>query len=559
MGRYKIWIGIAVALTLLFLGGTTAYLVNLRRQVSEFDCEENDKDYKNPARGMYVQVQHTESPEYIDSIAEKGIGLVLITMDLQNYTLASISDEELSSLRTLLDRCRDKGLMVMFRASYKQEEGMEEPTLDRIHEHIEQLAKILNEHKDEVLLVQAGMIGLWGEWHSSEYLRDEDAIRTEARQVVSWWLDKLDESIVLNLRRPSYIRLLMSAGLSESRLGYHDDGLLGSDTDLGTYEDREEELAWCESHLNGKFNGGEMPYVNSYSEPENAVKEFNQLALTYLNYYYNTEVLDDWRSKTLSITQLDEEASQNEKESASGSADTNDAERTGEVNAYDYIERHLGYRYYIDRVTIQKYLFRRQGSFHIRLELGNSGFSAIHSRFSMYLVLDDGENKTYVPLEVTDMDKSQEVYEADIPMESYAPVRIGFCCTDAIHLGKDENRHYVEFANDETVYKDGINYLLQYDWDGRMKNRLIAGELSSQWQSSNDEGTAAEEDGPVQEMDSEGAESSGDGAASELTDGSGEGLSAESTSSSGEGTPEGSTDASGEGASVDSIGKETSE
>ena len=151
---------------------------------------------------------------------------------------------------------------------------------------------MINEYKDVVLAVQTGMIGLWGEWHGSVYLANEDALRNKAMKVVKWWLEYLAPSINLNLRRPLFIRTAMEEGLDGERLGMHNDALLATDSDLGTYVDRQKELSWCQSNLDGKVNGGEMPYVSEYTEPSNAIKEFNKLSLTYLNAYYNVEVGD---------------------------------------------------------------------------------------------------------------------------------------------------------------------------------------------------------------------------------------------------------------------------
>ena len=41
------------------------------------------------------------------------------------------------------------------------------PTGEQILAHLDQLKPFLEKNKDLILVVQAGMIGAWGEWHSS--------------------------------------------------------------------------------------------------------------------------------------------------------------------------------------------------------------------------------------------------------------------------------------------------------------------------------------------------------------------------------------------------------
>lgn len=430
----------------ILFGGLVLYRNFQEERTVTYFYSENDESLVNPARGLYTQIYYKE-PERLESIREEGQTLSLVTMSLKDHMEEPIPEEKLELLRILFEEARKQQVMLLFRAAYRQNEECGEPELSMIKTHIEQLSEVINEYKDVVLVVQTGMVGLWGEWHGSVYLEDEDALRNEAMKVVEWWLQNLDPSINLNLRRPLFIQTAMEVGLDGSRLGMHNDALLATDSDMGTYIDREGELAWCEENLNGKVNGGEMPYVSEYTEPEHVIEEFNQLSLMYLNAYYNVEVLKDWENRKL----------YNE-------------------NALEYIKKHLGYRYYLKEIETTEKIYTTSEKLQVKIQLGNSGFSTIQSRFHLYLVLDDGENKLFIPLEKTNEEKEIETYQCSVELLEKKPFLIGLCYTDAANLeggSLQEYAHTIQFANDEMRYEEGVNYFISYQYIEEEKEELV--------------------------------------------------------------------------------------
>lgn len=424
-----------VFLVIIFLVGKCILHNYLEREQIQIVYNESQDKLINPARGLYTQITYKEA-ERLEDIKNQGFSLVLVTMDLKKYIEKEIPDEKLKQLEALLEEAREQQMMVLFRAAYWQSEKLAEPELSITRRHIEQIAQVMNDYKDVVLVVQTGLVGLWGEWHGSKYLENDEALRTQAMKVVEWWLENLDASINLNLRRPLFIQTAEELGLDSSRIGMHNDALLATHSDMGTYIDREADLKWCEENLNGKVNGGEMPYVSEYTEPRHAIKELEQLSLTYLNAHYNVEVLEDWANKKL-----------------------------GEQNAYEYIEQHLGYRYYVKNIGTNKRIFDTTETLNITVSLGNSGFSTIHNRFALYMVIDDGEYVVFYPMNPVSIEKKEELYECSIAAPEEKPFRIGFCYSDQVPDKQNpllKYAHTVEFANDNMYYEDGINYFIEY-------------------------------------------------------------------------------------------------
>lgn len=422
---------LVVIFLLVLMTGIVICQKNRIKDIS-FSYKENQESLQNPARGFYEQLYVSSPKDAVKRVAkDSDVKIILLTMDLSEYVNEDISSEALDALEEKLVQCKDADMMVIFRASYKQKGEDAEPDLECIASHIKQLSAVLNTHQDVVFAVQAGMLGLWGEWHTSKYLPDDGSLSKESIQVIQCWLNELDESIVLNLRRPSFIREAMENGVDGTRLGYHDDGLLGSDTDLGTYItlDREQELSWAKENLNGKINGGEMPYVTEFTQFENVKKEFDELSITYLNYYYNKQVLQSWNADEL-----------------------------------QFVRDHLGYRYSLDCITLPETL-KRDFSFHVNeniatipvdIDLRNTGFSSIAARFKPYLVVryENGEIETY-PLEKKQDKKAKEKLVAKIKVNCDQNFILGIQYSDGVHN--------VLLANDEVVFENGVNEVIAYD------------------------------------------------------------------------------------------------
>lgn len=286
--------------------------------------------------------------------------------------------------------------------------------------------------------VQAGFVGPWGEWHSSLLFEDlsEDAQVEIRNDIVTLLLDNIDSSLPIAVRRPSFIVDYADAGLNTSRLCVYNDGLFGSDSDLGTYNtERSEAISEWNSVIGASTNGGEMPYVTEWTEPNSVNSEMSQMKISYLNAYYNTEVLDSWNEDTLE----------------------------GE-NALTYIGNHLGYRFYISEITSIDYisscfLFNR---IPIELTLSNSGYSEIEDSYVAEIIIRSGGTI----LETISID-SLSTISADSPLTVNTTLSVNReIAENGIDIGlkiydtENENNllYHVALANDKATYEDGINW-----------------------------------------------------------------------------------------------------
>mgnify|MGYP000028406704 FL=1 len=66
--------------------------------------------------------------------------------------------------------CDNLGKKTVLRFAYEKDFVRQEPvgpTLKEALAHLDQLKPFLHKNRDLILVVQAGVIGAWGEWHSS--------------------------------------------------------------------------------------------------------------------------------------------------------------------------------------------------------------------------------------------------------------------------------------------------------------------------------------------------------------------------------------------------------
>jgi len=124
---------------------------------------------------------------------------------------------------------------MILRFSYDLEgKGLEkEPgSIRLVEEHMQQIGEVIREYADDIFAVQGILIGNWGEMHGSRYLTP-DAFRT----LTDTMIKAVDGACPVAVRKPAQWREL-TLGWTEQekkKLTLFNDGIFGSETDLGTY------------------------------------------------------------------------------------------------------------------------------------------------------------------------------------------------------------------------------------------------------------------------------------------------------------------------------------
>ena len=167
---------------------------------------ESAENFPNPERGFYAQ-RRSDHMDRLESLRGQGISLLLVTFDLRDFRDRDLTPEKLVELGSALGIARTQGFKILFRAAYGftgRDYRVDPHDLELIVRHIRQISTVLNDNRDVVCVIQAGMLGPWGEWHGSN---QGDPPSLASRRAVLWaWLESVPAPITVHIRRPMFIR-----------------------------------------------------------------------------------------------------------------------------------------------------------------------------------------------------------------------------------------------------------------------------------------------------------------------------------------------------------------
>ena len=330
---------------------------NLENYWQNLNYSESSGYVKNPDNGFYIPVfvkldesGGTFTPPTLNddiSIYHLRIDISDIKQDIPNQSLRTLS----STLEYFFEK--QKNVIVRFAYdSYFEGNIDNEPSIDTIISHIEKLSEVLNNFKPTITAIEAGMIGPWGEMHSSEIATTENI-----NKVIDAWLENTDDISIL-VRTPKMIYDYLGIDYNNlenyefvpnektKRLGLFNDAFLSTESDMGTYTNRSEEVDWISKNIVNTPYGGEVlsSSIGLNSFP-NCLDEMDKLNLSYLNYEYDENVIQNWKDTTYENT-----------------------------TAFEYIRSHMGYR-----LVLTNSVFKYNEDFkqlEIDLTIENKGFSS---------------------------------------------------------------------------------------------------------------------------------------------------------------------------------------
>ncbi|MCD4652168.1 MAG: DUF4832 domain-containing protein [Candidatus Cloacimonetes bacterium] len=257
----------------------------------------------NPERGFFSFSTLAGSVDY-NAIRSQGYSLVYTAIDLSNFRASNISTSKLNDLSAGFTNIRNAGIKAIVRIIYDDTAAGEDATLAWIETHLQQLQPVLEDNSDIIAWFQAGIIGAWGEWHSSSNNHHLNPGPVWSLILQYFPLDKF-----IAVRTPSYVNQLESLDTnpltsqeaftytSRARISHHNDCWLASDTDMGTYppvpEIREQQKQQIENQSKYTPWGGESCCVSEYTNCVTALAEAERFHATYLDDLYHPDVIDE--------------------------------------------------------------------------------------------------------------------------------------------------------------------------------------------------------------------------------------------------------------------------
>ncbi len=331
-------IGVALVLCALFLLARQEIGLAQNPAQTTVTYPSTDAIFANPERGFY---HHTEthsnaySPLILSDLQNyrqnENISLILRIFYLDDFVADPISQDYLDAMAADFAILRQAGLKAVVRVAYTNQLTFA-PNTDwppippygdaskaQMLAHIDQLAPILQANADVISVVQAGLIGIWGEWYYTDHFVADpadpstvsDDFYAERGDVLAALLAALPGRMA-QLRTPLFKQKIYGTtsgvggallpanafdGSDRARTGHHNDCFLASDTDFGTYSDVAEDKAFLAGETKYLPMGGETCATNPpRSQCDTALAELARFHWSYLNADYHPDVLTGWES-----------------------------------------------------------------------------------------------------------------------------------------------------------------------------------------------------------------------------------------------------------------------
>ncbi|MBO7395040.1 MAG: DUF4832 domain-containing protein [Ruminococcus sp.] len=300
------------------------------------------------------------------------------------------------SWKQTFENCRKNGCTVAVRFRYDANgtDNPEPASFDALLSHIDQLTEhdFFGQAGEMLMYVESGFVGKWGEQHGGKYT----SLEYKAK-LLQKLLEAVPAPVPVTVRTPNIFAEWAGIKQSEisdselvdsltsskycpdipkyrSRIGLYDDGYMGSDSDLGTYTDRESDTAWLgrqtlTSYFGGEFSGN-LEFAQQYETylPENAIPEMYKTHLSYIN----ANIFQLYKGFTFGAD-CDVEG-------------TDNSAYYGKT-AFDFIRDHLGYRFVLRSSELTPETVQG-GTADVRFTVENTGFASIIPPCRSYMILE---------------------------------------------------------------------------------------------------------------------------------------------------------------------------
>lgn len=422
--------------------------------------------FPNPERGFTdeLSAKVSDSNPYIiqgeesfldERLATNKERLVVVLYNLYNYKTKDLSEKMLSGFNTDMQVLRDKGFKCVLRFAYtEQQSDKNDAGKDRVLAHLAQLKPYLAQNADVIYVMEAGFVGVWGEWYYSDYFGNEtQQLNANRRAVLEGLLDAVPQDRFVLVRYPLIKTQYLGdentltaeeafSGSARAKIGHHNDAFLnkyGNDGTYGRDGDGPDDDPVLRQYIADETlfvpNGGETNVESSSLAKKvyaNAPDEMSRYHWSFCGAEYAEPVTSRWRSSGI----------------------------------FDELNRKMGYRYELVSADLPDEAFVNRQT-EITITLRNAGYAPLYNARPVFLVLQDG-NQTYpirlqadprrwLPNGETTVIHETVTIPKEVPVGSY---RMWLHLPDAYPSLANDPRYAVRFANIDTWDEEtGMNDL----------------------------------------------------------------------------------------------------
>lgn len=392
----------------------------------------------NPGRGFRLETavnvmgDRERATEQLDKLAAM-YASDKVSLSQSYFYLADalghrLSEQDFLTMQTYFDRLKALGMKSVLRFAYEGDfmgRAAKGPTLRQALEHLDALKPFLEKNRDLILVVQAGVIGAWGEWHSSVHRLEESD--TAKRAILTKLLEVIPAGKQLQVRIPEYKNLLKDAPELYRRLSFHDDFIVikpdrwDGDMHEGTANFDQMVAEAPDLIVDGELPWGFWSVGNDPDSPSVGwlIRGSEVARRLFLQHYTSLSIIHNYKehhsSHKFSIlpefsmirwqkTPIDTAFLRENKMPFSAAYFCDSDGRRVDRSEFDYIRDHLGYRLELSELEYTK-VMNRGVDYQLRLSLLNRGFSTVFDARDVSFVLID-ESSEVIPFKI-DSDCSQ--------------------------------------------------------------------------------------------------------------------------------------------------------
>ncbi len=369
---------------------------------------------QNPDRGLRMEVYMDVATRKslfgyadVDAMQELEDEIALYGSDYPQlaqvyFYLTGYKDKDLDAvafqnMNDYFDLLEEHNIKAVLRFAYISDDTQpltQEPEDEQVVRHMEQLKGFLEERQDQITVLQAGLIGAWGEWDASA------RSRVNEKMILDAVLDNTPNDMYIQVRYLNIKNNNLDPSDTENwnRVGYHDDFLIGdlhgwntagSDPNSDGWKQMTEESA--NLLIDGEMIWGSANDMYTGGNSIDAIKiakrmkehHFTSLSLTH-NYKEKggQYSMYDWQSEYINQNILDQNGLPYD-EAWFTDSEGNNLPRT----MFEYLRDYLGY--YLKVESAGAGVSGNQVT--VNLEINNYGFAAPLALDSFDIVLLDAD------------------------------------------------------------------------------------------------------------------------------------------------------------------------
>ncbi len=410
-----------------------------------------------------------------------------------------LSEDNFRTMQAYFDELQKQGKKAVLRFAYERDfmgRSPVGPTGEQILAHLDQLKPFLEKNKDLILVVQAGMIGAWGEWHSSVQGL-ENSEETKAA-VLEKLLSVVPAERNVQVRLPEFKNLLKDKPELYKRLSFHDDFIVIRpdrwDADMHEGTPKFDQIVEESPYL---VVDGELPWgfwsVGADPDSPSAgwiIDGMQAARRLFLQHYTSLSIIHNYKEQhpnnrfdennppeysmvVWKKTMITEDSLLQHHMPVSDSYFHKKDGTKVKRNVFDYIRDHLGYRIELQSLQLPSKLVSGKENV-LKLSLKNRGFATVFGEHPVYFVLidDTGEvtefltdanPKNWQPFEPKDSTYTSLTHTVDVSLELPASVtsgtyKLGLWIPDGSDRLRYNPRYAIHCANGDTdwwISKDG--------------------------------------------------------------------------------------------------------